>query len=93
MKNHRLLFSRHFQDTFLCGKHPGVEPRLRKTYVAAKLSDHAGRQTRARRNVPKEARAKVFGPFGFGARALNVRRTATRGTHSTQNPKLKTQNL
>jgi len=29
--------------------------RLRKAYVAAKLSDYAGRKTRARRSVAKEA--------------------------------------
>ena len=33
----------------------GLKPRLRKAYVAAKLIDYAGRQTRARRSVAKEA--------------------------------------
>ena len=42
----------------------GLKPRLRKAYVAAKLSDYAGRQTRARRSVAKEAWAKPFCPFG-----------------------------
>jgi hypothetical protein len=36
-------------------------------YVAAKLSDYAGRQTRARRSVAKEAWAKFFCPFGTQA--------------------------
>jgi hypothetical protein len=62
------LFSRHFQGAFLRGEHPRVEtrlkPRLRKAYVAAKLFDYAGRQTRARRSVTKEAWAKPFSPFG-----------------------------
>ena len=50
---------------------PGFQPRLRKAYVAARLSDRAGRQTRARRSVAKEAWAKPpFGPWAFGALAL-----------------------
>jgi hypothetical protein len=32
-------------------------------YVAAKLSDYAGRQTRARRSVAKEAWAELWSPF------------------------------
>jgi hypothetical protein len=52
-------FSRHFQGAFLDGGYPGLKPRLRKAYVAAKLSDYAGRQTRARRSVAKEAWASM----------------------------------
>jgi hypothetical protein len=37
-----------------------VKPRLRKAYVAAKLFDYAGRQTRARRSVAKEAWAEFW---------------------------------
>jgi hypothetical protein len=57
-------FSRHFQGAFLSDGYPGLKPRLRKAYVAAKLSDYAGSQPRARRSVAKEAWAKLFCPFG-----------------------------
>jgi hypothetical protein len=56
-------FSRHFQGAFLDGGYPGLKPRLRKAYVAAKLFDYAGRQTRTRRSVAKEAWAEIWSPF------------------------------
>jgi hypothetical protein len=51
------------QDAFDLGQIPGLKPRLRKAYVAAKLFDYAGCQTRARRSVAKEAWAEFYCPF------------------------------
>jgi hypothetical protein len=52
-----------FRATGLCASWDGeraegakkIAARLSKAYVAAKLSDYAGRKTRARRSVAKEA--------------------------------------
>jgi hypothetical protein len=56
-------FSRHFQGAFLDGGYPRLKPRLRKAYVAARLSDYAGRQTRARQSAATAAWAEILSPF------------------------------
>jgi hypothetical protein len=58
-----LLVPLQLQSMRLELPNPQLKPRLRKAYVAAKLSDYAGRQTRARRSVAKEAWAEFWSPF------------------------------
>jgi hypothetical protein len=66
-ESQKVLLTRLFLNPFRvdCLKHlfPGLKPRPRKAYVAVKLSDYAGPQTRARRSVAKEVWAKSYCRF------------------------------